>query len=86
MGHFDEKKKILCFGDSNTYGVIPEKEASPYPSDRYDENTRWPCVMQKTLGIDQWDIIEEGSADGQPCTKYQVKIIVCQTPIFCPVF
>ena len=31
-----KRKKILCFGDSNTYGVIPEKEASPYPSDRYD--------------------------------------------------
>ena len=65
-----KRKKILCFGDSNTYGVIPEKEASPYPSDRYDENTRWPCVMQKTLGIDQWDIIEEGL--GGRTTMYKV--------------
>ena len=39
------QRRILCFGDSNTWGVIPRWEASPLPSERYDEHTRWPCVM-----------------------------------------
>lgn len=46
------KKRILCYGDSNTYGYIPG-------SGRYDENTRWPMVLQKLLG-DDYTIIEEG--------------------------
>ena len=28
-------KQILCFGDSNTYGLIPGTK------DRYDWDTRW---------------------------------------------
>lgn len=46
-------KKILCFGDSNTWGC------SPVDSTRYDEKTRWPMVMGSLLG-DQYQIIEEG--------------------------
>lgn len=47
------EKKILCYGDSNTWGC------SPYDSSRYDENTRWPMVMQHILGND-YSVIEEG--------------------------
>ena len=46
------QKRILCYGDSNTYGYIPT-------GGRYDENTRWPMRMQRVLG-DGYAVIEEG--------------------------
>jgi lysophospholipase L1-like esterase len=46
-------KKILCYGDSNTWGC------SPIDSSRFDENTRWPMVMSSILG-DNFIVIEEG--------------------------
>lgn len=50
-------KRILCFGDSNTYGLSPEWVVGR--PGRYDERTRWPCVLQRLLGED-FRIIEEG--------------------------
>ncbi len=47
------KKRILCFGDSNTYGY------NPVDGSRYDETIRWPMVMQRLLG-DDYTVIEEG--------------------------
>ena len=46
-------KKIICFGDSNTYGYDPSTGG------RFDENTRWPKRLQKLLG-DDYEIFEEG--------------------------
>ena len=46
------KKRIICFGDSNTWGYNPTNGS------RFDENTRWPMVLQKLLG-DDYQIIEE---------------------------
>jgi lysophospholipase L1-like esterase len=46
-------KKILCYGDSNTWGC------SPVDSSRYDERTRWPMVTGLLLGED-YSIIEDG--------------------------
>jgi len=46
-------KRILCFGDSNTWGYDPETD------ERYDNTTRWPCVMSRILG-DEYEIVEEG--------------------------
>lgn len=46
------KKRVLCFGDSNTYGYNPM-------GGRYDEDVRWPMVMQNILG-DDYRVIEEG--------------------------
>lgn len=46
-------KKVLCFGDSNTYGYIPENGG------RYDKNTRW-CGILQTLCMDEYKIIEAG--------------------------
>jgi|LSQX01.1.fsa_nt_gb lysophospholipase L1-like esterase len=37
-------KYILCYGDSNTWGCIPEHKG------RYDFDKRWTGVMQKELG------------------------------------
>ena len=64
-----DKKRILCFGDSNTWGVIPRWYDTTVPSDRYDENTRWPRVMAKLLG-EEYHIIEEGL--GSRTTIYEL--------------
>lgn len=44
---------ILCYGDSNTYGLKPDRGG------RYDAATRWTGVLQNTLGTNCY-IIEEG--------------------------
>ncbi|MBQ8109989.1 MAG: SGNH/GDSL hydrolase family protein [Clostridia bacterium] len=51
-------KRILCFGDSNTYGYIPT-------GGRYDAHTRWPMRMQEALG-EGFTVIEEGF-NGRTC-------------------
>ena len=48
-----EAIKILCFGDSNTWGYSPS-EGTRYPVD-----VRWTGVLQSMLGDGYW-IIEEG--------------------------
>ena len=52
------KKRILCFGDSNTYGYDPR-------SGRYDEETRWTGRLARQLGED-YAVIEEGF-NGRTC-------------------
>jgi len=46
-------ENILCFGDSNTYGLIPDG------SGRYSISVRYPGKLQSILG-DDYHIIEEG--------------------------
>jgi len=46
-------KRILCFGDSNTWGYVPATAG-----DRFDAATRWPGVMQQKLGA-EYHVIEE---------------------------
>ena len=46
-------KRILCFGDSNTWGYNPEDGT------RYDQTARWPRVMAELLK-DDVEIVEEG--------------------------
>jgi lysophospholipase L1-like esterase len=48
--------RIVAYGDSNTYGWIPN--ANP-PSTRYGPEDRWPGALQKELG-DDYQVIEEG--------------------------
>ena len=47
------KKRIICFGDSNTWGF------DPGTGERYPEDIRWPCVLDSLLG-DGYQILEEG--------------------------
>ena len=49
-------RKIICYGDSNTFGFNP-KDAS-----RYNEQTRWTGILQTKFGND-YKIIEEGASD-----------------------
>ncbi len=41
------EKRVMCFGDSNTWGFVPV--ATP-PSTRYPRELRWPQVMGAALG------------------------------------
>ena len=47
-------KRILCFGDSNTWGYRPDK-----PGVRYNADSRWTGVLAAELGKD-YEVIEEG--------------------------
>lgn len=48
-----EPRRILCFGDSLTWGADIARES------RHGEEARWPCVMGRALGPG-YRIIEEG--------------------------
>ena len=51
-------KNILCFGDSNTWGFIPESLTESYPR-RHPHDVRWTGVLARELG-EGFRIIEEG--------------------------
>ena len=47
-------KRILCFGDSNTWGYIPDSNAERYPP-----TVRYTRLLMENLG-NQYEVIEEG--------------------------
>ena len=47
------KPRILCYGDSNTWGWVPGSDG-----ERFAPDVRWPGVMQAQLG-DGYVVIEE---------------------------
>jgi lysophospholipase L1-like esterase len=49
-----EKIRILCYGDSNTFGARPDGSG-----ERYSDDERWAGVFQRTLG-DGYRVIVEG--------------------------
>ncbi len=46
-------RRVLCFGDSNTYGY------SPVDGQRYGDDINWPGVLDRLLG-DKFEVINEG--------------------------
>ncbi len=47
------KKRVVCYGDSHTWGYVPGT------GERYDESTRWTWLLQGKLGKD-YVVVEEG--------------------------
>lgn len=47
-------KQLLCYGDSNTWGLIPKTE------ERYPWNIRWTGRLQEELRDDGVTVLEEG--------------------------
>ncbi|WP_294241761.1 SGNH/GDSL hydrolase family protein [Pseudobutyrivibrio sp.] len=47
-------RSVLCFGDSNTYGLKPDG------SGRFDKTERWTGVLSEMLGHQDYEVIEEG--------------------------
>lgn len=58
--------KILCYGDSNTWGQKPDK------SGRYAPDVRWPGKLQQLLG-DNYYIVEEGLSSRTTDLEYAKK-------------
>ena len=52
-----DSKRIMCFGDSLTWGWVPVLEG--IPTTRYPFHERWPGVMASKLG-DGYQVLEEG--------------------------
>lgn len=50
----EKMRQILCFGDSNTFGLIPGT------SERYDWDTRWTGIVDNQLTHRGYRVIEEG--------------------------
>lgn len=53
------KKHIVCFGDSNTHGYCADPTDCADGRDRFNEEERWTCLLQKALG-EEYLVIEEG--------------------------
>ncbi|MBO7452324.1 MAG: SGNH/GDSL hydrolase family protein [Clostridiales bacterium] len=79
------QKRILCFGDSLTWGYDPVKRC------RMEDNERWTGVLQQLLG-DEYKVIEEGQngrtiavddpAEGEKNgLKYIIPCIESQSPL-----
>lgn len=49
-----EKCRILCYGDSNTWGYIPGTDHK-----RYSKQDRWTGILAEMLG-EKYEVIEEG--------------------------
>jgi lysophospholipase L1-like esterase len=59
------KIRILCFGDSNTWGCIPGTKFK-----RFSEEIRFPKLLQKLLG-GNYEIIEEGLYSRTLASEYK---------------
>ncbi|MDZ4405756.1 SGNH/GDSL hydrolase family protein [Prosthecobacter sp.] len=51
-------KTVLCFGDSNTWGFVPESITAPFP-ERHPYAVRWTGVLGRELGS-AFRVVEEG--------------------------
>lgn len=47
-------KSILCFGDSNTYGLVPGT------NNRYEWGTRWSSILDECVRDKGYRVVEEG--------------------------
>lgn len=67
--------RILCFGDSNTYGYDPRG----FFGDRYDDKDRWVDLLAKQTGH---DCINAG-ANGReiPRNPYALRLLTEHTPV-----
>ena len=53
------KRHIVCFGDSNTFGYCADPKDCADSGGRFNEDERWPQLLQKALG-EEYLVIEEG--------------------------
>lgn len=72
-------KRILCFGDSNTWGYVSGQKTLT----RFDENTRWTALLKKKLAS-KAEIIEFGlcGCESGECKKNGIPINASATSIY----
>ena len=79
-------KNILCFGDSNTYGLVPGTQ------ERYGWGIRWTSLLSKGIYRKGYRVIEEGLCgrttvyedkyrDGRNGSKYLPVLLETHNPI-----
>jgi lysophospholipase L1-like esterase len=56
-------KRIMCFGDSLTWGWTPIE--SGIPVERYSKEKRWTGILASELGP-EFEVLEEGSVAERP--------------------
>ena len=85
------KKHIVCLGDSNTHGYCADPNDCADHGDRFNENERWPRVLEKLLGED-YLVLEEGLSgrttvfpdplhEGMPALDVAVPILMSHEPV-----
>ena len=53
------RRRVLCYGDSNTYGYDPARDG------RYGDDERYPMVLQNLLGDGWW--LKKACPAARPC-------------------
>ncbi len=67
--------RILCFGDSNTWGFDPRDVFGG----RYDAAHRWPDILARDTG---WEVLNEGINGRQiPRSPYPLRLLQANTPV-----
>lgn len=62
-------KRILCYGDSNTYGYDPRS----YLGGRYSEDVRWTGLLKRS----GWDVVNEGQNGREiPARDWEIQAAV----------
>ena len=85
------KKHIVCLGDSNTHGYCADPNDCADRGDRFNENERWPRVLEKLLGED-YLVLEEGLSgrttvfpdalhEGMPALDVAVPVLMSHEPV-----
>ena len=85
------KKHIVCLGDSNTHGYCADPADCADHGNRFNENERWPRLLEKLLG-DDYLVLEEGLSgrttvfpdplhEGMPALDVAVPILMSHEPV-----
>ena len=85
------KKHIVCLGDSNTHGYCADPMDCTDGGNRFNENERWPRVLEKLLGED-YLVLEEGLSgrttvfpdplhEGMPALDVATPILMSHEPV-----
>ena len=85
------KKHIICLGDSNTHGYCVDPMDCADGGNRFNENERWPRVLEKLLGED-FLVLEEGLSgrttvfpdplhEGMPALDVATPILMSHEPV-----
>ena len=71
------RKHIVCFGDSNTHGYCAGTGG------RFDEEHRWPCLLQKKRG-EGFLVLEEGLSGRTTCFSDPIHEGLCGLDVIYP--
>ena len=71
-----DKKRILVFGDSNTWGYHPHNKNPFAPFERWGDSIRWTSVLQNRLG-DGFDVMVDGLCGRTASAKDDIEDYTC---------